>query len=676
MINNKVQKNKIGQNKLYSFDVFDTLIARRTASPFGIFAIIQKILREDIKYQTLPQVLKNNFYELRIEAESYIRDYNLRILNNQDVNIYEIYNVIGKNYSLNNSQVEELISLEIDTELKNIVPIEHNIKLFKDLRKQGERVVLISDMYLPKDIIRRMLISVDKIFQGVEIYLSNEYAKTKHFSDLYNVVKEKENIEFLNWQHFGDNLLADVKSAKKLGIKANYLKAESLLQYEQKTINFQNDLHKELLIGASKISRLINQNGSSAYKFGCSFAAPILYCYLYWLINQSLEKGIKTLYFIARDGYVLKTIVDEIIKLEKLAIKTKYIYGSRKAWRLPNKNNINDFISWNLNEYVERMSLEFLSKRFSLPLEDLVFYSGINNCQKVLSKKQRKQLENALLNNEHFIEKLIETNSEKQKLLIEYLEQEIDFSEKNIVFVDIFGSGRTQDLLASIIKAKYDVNVSTYYFNRIPDQRENEISEKYCYYATVKNYHYGIELLCRSNEGQTLGYEKVDSKIIPVLEKVDSSLLFKWGYEDYLQALKIYTEIITKTKVQNNIDISGIELYKNYLNYFLNDLDKETADIIGSIPYSDVGAENCAECAPKFDFLFVLNLLFRRKKYASNLPLSFISAKRSSKIYSLLLSRKNNETFLQWLFSIRNSDDKIYKIITVFGIKLRKVRGK
>lgn len=674
MTNIVFKKLKTKESELYSFDIFDTLITRRTATPLGIFAIMQKILQEDLKYQTFPQILKNNFYEIRIEAERYVRDYNFRVLDNQDVNIYEIYNQIEKNYSLNNAQIEAIISLEFETELKNIVPIERNIKLLKNLCGQGKRVVLISDMYLPKDVIRTMLMSVDNIFRDIEIYVSNEYTKTKHYSDLYNVVKEKEKIEFLDWQHFGDNLYADVKNSQKLGIIANFLEAETLLPYEQMAISSQNDFHKEFLIGTSKISRLINKNASPTYKLASSFAAPILYCYVSWLINQSLNKGVKTLYFVARDGYVLKIIADEIIRLEKLAIKTKYIYGSRKAWRIPNENNIKDFISWNLNEYVERMSLEFLSKRFSIPIEDLTFYSDIKNYKKVLNKKERKQLEKDLLNNKGFINKLVEINREKQNLLVEYLEQEIDFSEKKIVFVDIFGSGRTQDLLASIIKTKYDVNVSTYYFNRIPDQKENEVSEKICYYATVKNYHYGIELLCRNKEGQTLGYKKVDNKIIPVLEKVDTSLLTKWGYEDYLEGLKAYTEIITGTKRHNDIEISGIDLYKDYLNYFLNNLDKETADVIGSIPYSDVGAENNSECAPKFSFSFVLKLLFRKKKYASNLPLSFISAKRSAKIFGYLLCKKNNETLLQRIFSVRNSDDKMYKIITIFGIKWKRER--
>ena len=43
----------------------------------------------------------------------------------------------------------------------------------------------------------------------------------------------------------------------------------------------------------------------------------------------------ETLYFVSRDGYHLKRIADEIIKMKNIDIKTKYIYASRRAWRIP-----------------------------------------------------------------------------------------------------------------------------------------------------------------------------------------------------------------------------------------------------------------------------------------------------------------------------------------------------
>ena len=52
-------------------------------------------------------------------------------------------------------------------------------------------------------------------------------------------------------------------------------------------------------------------------------------------ITGKHEKGIQKLFFIARDGYILKKIADILIEKYRYPIATVYLYGSRKAWRLP-----------------------------------------------------------------------------------------------------------------------------------------------------------------------------------------------------------------------------------------------------------------------------------------------------------------------------------------------------
>src|SRR5699024_7124070 len=52
------------------------------------------------------------------------------------------------------------------------------------------------------------------------------------------------------------------------------------------------------------------------------------------VLQHALKHGYKDLYFISRDGYFLKKIADVLINKLKLPLNTKYIYGSRKAWRV------------------------------------------------------------------------------------------------------------------------------------------------------------------------------------------------------------------------------------------------------------------------------------------------------------------------------------------------------
>ena len=58
---------------LYSFDIFDTIIQRKTLRPDGIFFYIKdKLLRMNTD---LPFYLIQNYPRVRIQAENYVRDY-------------------------------------------------------------------------------------------------------------------------------------------------------------------------------------------------------------------------------------------------------------------------------------------------------------------------------------------------------------------------------------------------------------------------------------------------------------------------------------------------------------------------------------------------------------------------------------------------------------------------
>ncbi len=64
-------------NTLYSFDVFDTVITRKTVWPDGIFAYMQDVINKAARFIDLPKFLLENFYDIRKDTErlsgSYIK---------------------------------------------------------------------------------------------------------------------------------------------------------------------------------------------------------------------------------------------------------------------------------------------------------------------------------------------------------------------------------------------------------------------------------------------------------------------------------------------------------------------------------------------------------------------------------------------------------------------------
>ena len=58
---------------MISFDVFDTLLTRKTATPEGIFYLIQDKLQNDPQYDFINSYVRMNFCRLRSMAEKLVR---------------------------------------------------------------------------------------------------------------------------------------------------------------------------------------------------------------------------------------------------------------------------------------------------------------------------------------------------------------------------------------------------------------------------------------------------------------------------------------------------------------------------------------------------------------------------------------------------------------------------
>lgn len=703
---NKMSKNKSKCTELYSFDIFDTLITRRTATPTGIFAIMQNAL----KFENYSQFFKQNFYKIRIGSEELSRQRARLTKGCLEVTLDDIYDIIQVNENLSYGDVKFLKSLEIEIEMQNIVLLQDNFALLKSLYNEGKRVVLISDMYLTAEQIHYIIDDLDPIFKNLKIYVSCEQGVSKHTGELYEIVKEKENFTGSKWVHYGDNQFSDVKNAKLKGINARFLEAENLMPYEYYLIN-QNmsNVDYQFSVGAGRIARIENrfilkkglcckpkaddetfewrkaqldsarrefyQNKSShvdKYDFGASYTAPILYNYVKWILCQANERGFKNLYFIARDGYLPKIVADLIIKYEKYDIKTHYIYGSRKAWRVIDKNTYELAIERFFEEYPEFMTPEFLSYRLNIDIKDILSIMKLNNAKKKLNKKDIKYYKDLLLNNEKIKNFIIKKSFEHVEILKDYFKQNIDFAEKNIAFVDVNGSGYTQDFIAEILNEISPCTIWTFYYvNERMVQKEK--SKKICCFPTCR-WDVFLELLCRSCDSQTIGYKRItNNEISPTFDVDNSQAMREWGIEEYIEGICAYVKNILTAEKINEYDSNIFEIYCNYSNYYFFALDRNSAEIMGSIPFKVIRDEsNMLECAPKFNSVQILRnfLLFRPINIYSNCfnNISFTrSGKYAQKVLTFCNKYKNPQKLLFNVYINRNSKQAYIRIL---GIKI------
>jgi HAD superfamily hydrolase (TIGR01549 family) len=210
-----------------SFDVFDTLISRKVANPTDIFDLIEK------------KTGKRGFAKKRVMAEMYARGKTPKGI--EDVSIDDIYS------ELKNGGFGYLEQNEIDEELDSCYKNPAGYKLYSLAREKNKMIIAVSDMYLPPDIILKILVNAG--YPDVSrLFVSGEYGKTKSTGHLFSLVLDELNIDNNKIMHIGDNYRSDILGAGKAGILGLHFPANN--RQDKRLIFFR-------LIHSTRINRFI-----------------------------------------------------------------------------------------------------------------------------------------------------------------------------------------------------------------------------------------------------------------------------------------------------------------------------------------------------------------------------------------------------------------------------------
>ena len=314
---------------MYSFDVYDTLITRIVDKPKDIFRLMFDTLCTEVGYESLKEKISYDFPEARSCAEK-----KAKIKLGREVFLDDIYDELTVFYGLNPEETKLLKDLELRTETENTVPIGDNLDRVSKLIKDGNRVVLISDMYLSADFFFKLFEKVAPQICSLPLYVSCEAGLTKSDGLLYPYVADKEGVEYSEWTHIGDNKISDVNVPGLFGIHAELYVPDAEILSKKRHVDNTEIIWKHRTniedYDSMTVPDILNE--SPEFKVGYKYIGPVVYGYVSWIIKTAMDKGIKKLLFIARDGYILKSVADILIKEKNLNLETVYIYGSRKAW--------------------------------------------------------------------------------------------------------------------------------------------------------------------------------------------------------------------------------------------------------------------------------------------------------------------------------------------------------
>jgi predicted HAD superfamily hydrolase len=199
------------EKKVVSFDLFDTLIVRKCGLPDNIFEIVDSRFVED------KRIAKGEFVKARkkayLAAKKKSRGY--------DVTIDDIY---GEMSDLSIDDLSDFKHTELEMEYENCIPNAQVINVFNEIVANGLDTIIVSDMYLPKVFLERVLKKCG-ISGYKKIYVSCEEKKTKKKGDLFDYVIENCDIKTKEIIHVGDNPVGDYLIPKSKDIEAFCVKS-------------------------------------------------------------------------------------------------------------------------------------------------------------------------------------------------------------------------------------------------------------------------------------------------------------------------------------------------------------------------------------------------------------------------------------------------------------------
>ena len=312
--NKAILKSKIDNARVVSFDIFDTLLFRKTNTPETIFDLVGRHFGI------------HGFRKLRMDEQNEASRRAYAAYGYPHADMDQIYEVLAEHTEIP-VDWNEVKAFEIQMERDSLVANTEMLEFFRYAKDTGKRVIIVSDMYLPACILGQIL--NERGFEGYDyLYCSADEHKAKFNRDLFEHVAQRENIPYADMLHIGDKARDDGEFPGAYGI-------------ETFVYNREVDLEKIKNAGSSDVDKgiykiLADPQKGFWYNLGVEVGGP-LYMGLYRYVREKSDNGRKKIFFLSRDGYNLYHLFKE-----HGCNNVEYLYTSRRALTMAGIREMNE----------------------------------------------------------------------------------------------------------------------------------------------------------------------------------------------------------------------------------------------------------------------------------------------------------------------------------------------
>lgn len=331
------------------------------------------------------------------------------------------------------------------------------------------------------------------------------------------------------------------------------------------------------------------------------YTAPILTNYVWWILHEAEARGISRIYFLARDGLILKNIAEELCTRFSLRIACHYLYVSRAALRMPTYHFIGEEAYKLLLGYSYQVTPVSMLQRALLPEEvinKILYEVDCPDAKRnvLLTRIETEEFAEKIWKCPTYCDAVWKESKHAYPVIIDYFRQEGLFDEGVVAIVDSGWNGSMQRSLRQLLdKAGCDNPIIGFYFGlfNVP---EHDSRSKYLswYFAPnsglsnkIKFSNNLFECMCAAPHGTTLGYEYRDGEVCPVLGKSPSKKQDDFVREQMSQVLCEVPSIVKDRKLH---DFPADVLYRetqNLVRGLMYRPTRETVEAFQTISFCD-----------------------------------------------------------------------------------------
>ena len=276
------------------------------------------------------------------------------------------------------------------------------------------------------------------------------------------------------------------------------------------------------------------QKQMDLYTLSKQKVAPVLYGYVCWALKEAEKRGICTLYFLSRDGYILLKIAQQICEKKKIRIECRYLYCSRASLRMPAYHLIGEEAYRLLFQGGYHVTLKSLLERTQIPRQrwkEILKDAGINShalCEENFSKHKTDLYKKRLMKSTLLQNMLNEWSNSAYKNAIAYFKQEKVLENQIFAIVDSGWVGSMQRSFRQLLEAAgWRGSIVGFYFGMFANPAQDIDGTYKTWYFSKTSGRKNKILFCNNlfecflsaPHGMTMAYQADNEKMVPVLKE-------------------------------------------------------------------------------------------------------------------------------------------------------------